>query len=50
MLVVAFIPFMFFYMQSVKLFWRLLAEIQTARSSRSTCPRCRRGWSPPPGG
>lgn len=28
-LVVAFIPFMFFYMQSVKLFWRLLAEIQT---------------------
>jgi ABC-2 type transport system permease protein len=29
MLVIAFIPFMFFYMQSVKLFWRLLAEIQT---------------------
>jgi hypothetical protein len=28
-LVVAFVPFMFFYMQSVKLFWRLLAEIQT---------------------
>jgi hypothetical protein len=27
--VVAFIPFMFFYMQSVKLFWRLLTEIQT---------------------
>jgi ABC-2 type transport system permease protein len=29
MLLVAFIPFMFFYMKSVKLFWRLLAEIQT---------------------
>ena len=29
MLVVAFVPFMFFYMQSVKLFWRLLTEIQT---------------------
>ncbi len=29
MLVVAFLPFFFFYMQSVKLFWRLLAEIQT---------------------
>jgi ABC-2 type transport system permease protein len=29
MLVVAFIPFFFFYMQSVKLFWRLLGEIQT---------------------
>jgi ABC-2 type transport system permease protein len=29
MLVVAFIPFFLFYMQSVKLFWRLLAEIQT---------------------
>jgi ABC-2 type transport system permease protein len=28
-LVVAFLPFFFFYMQSVKLFWRLLAEIQT---------------------
>lgn len=29
MLTVAFIPFFLFYMQSVKLFWRLLAEIQT---------------------
>jgi hypothetical protein len=29
MLVVAFLPFFFFYMQSVKLFWRLLSEIQT---------------------
>ena len=29
LLVVAFIPFFLFYMQSVKLFWRLLAEIQT---------------------
>jgi ABC-2 type transport system permease protein len=29
MLVVAFVPFLFFYMQSVKLFWRLLSEIQT---------------------
>jgi hypothetical protein len=29
LLVVAFIPFGFFYMQSVKLFWRLLSEIQT---------------------
>jgi ABC-2 type transport system permease protein len=29
MLVVAFLPFFFFYMQSVKLLWRLLAEIQT---------------------
>lgn len=28
-LVVWFIPFIFFYMQVVKLFWRLLAEIQT---------------------
>jgi ABC-2 type transport system permease protein len=28
MLVVAFLPFFFFYMQSVKLFWRLLSEIQ----------------------
>lgn len=29
MLMVAFIPAMFFYFQAVKLFWRLLAEIQT---------------------
>jgi ABC-2 type transport system permease protein len=29
LLVVAFVPFGFFYMQSVKLFWRLLSEIQT---------------------
>jgi ABC-2 type transport system permease protein len=29
MLTVAFIPFFLFYMQSVKLFWRLLGEIQT---------------------
>jgi ABC-2 type transport system permease protein len=29
LLVVAFVPFGFFYMQSVKLFWRLLTEIQT---------------------
>jgi ABC-2 type transport system permease protein len=29
LLIVAFIPFGFFYMQSVKLFWRLLSEIQT---------------------
>ena len=28
-LVVWFVPFIFFYMQIVKLFWRLLAEIQT---------------------
>ena len=29
LLVVAFVPFGFFYMQAVKLFWRLLSEIQT---------------------
>ena len=29
LLVVAFVPFGFFYLQAVKLFWRLLSEIQT---------------------
>jgi ABC-2 type transport system permease protein len=29
LLVVAFVPFGFFYLQAVKLFWRLLTEIQT---------------------
>jgi ABC-2 type transport system permease protein len=49
-ILVAFLPAMFFYFQAVKLFWRLLGEIQAGTIEQVYLSRCRPGWSPSPGG
>ena len=38
-LMVAFLPAMFFYFQAVKLYWRLFAEVQAGTIEQASCPR-----------
>ena len=40
---IGFAAFIFFYLQSSKLYWRLLGRSRRAPSSRSTSAPCRRG-------
>ena len=45
-----FVPFIFFYMQVVKLFWRLLGEIQSGTLEQVYLSPCRPGSSSPAAG
>jgi hypothetical protein len=48
LLLLAFTPALVFYFQAVKLFWRLLAEIQAGTLEQVYLSRCHPGWSPLP--
>jgi ABC-2 type transport system permease protein len=50
LLLLAFLPALVFYFQAVKLFWRLLAEIQTGTLEQVYLSPCHPGWPPRPAG